>query len=214
MVDEHGGRAPSMRVLRMNETKRAIVKAAAHLFQTQGYAGTGLSEILAVAQAPKGSLYHHFPAGKEAIGVAAIEASSAARARALEHLNQETATAGDLVRACAAALGETLAHSGFTRGCAITTTILEAAPSIEAIRAAGAAGYERLVAIFADRFGAEGLAKDEALALAAFVLASLTGALVIARAQQSTRAMRAAGEAAARHVDAVIHAAPAHHGAP
>ena len=41
-----------------------IVEAAARLFQSQGYAGTGLTEILRASKAPKGSLYHYFPNGK------------------------------------------------------------------------------------------------------------------------------------------------------
>ena len=45
-------------------TKMRLTRSAAHLFRRHGYHGVGLSEVLAEASAPKGSLYHHFPEGK------------------------------------------------------------------------------------------------------------------------------------------------------
>ena len=42
------------------------------LFRQQGYASTGLQQIVAESEAPKGSLYHYFPSGKEALGEAAV----------------------------------------------------------------------------------------------------------------------------------------------
>ncbi|MBE1118778.1 helix-turn-helix transcriptional regulator, partial [Escherichia coli] len=38
-----------------------IVHATASLLASRGYFGTGLSDIIARAEAPKGSLYHYFP---------------------------------------------------------------------------------------------------------------------------------------------------------
>lgn len=43
------------------------------MFRKRGYHATGLNDILEVAQAPKGSMYHHFLAGKEEIGVYVIQ---------------------------------------------------------------------------------------------------------------------------------------------
>src|SRR5690349_19085907 len=53
-------------------TRERIVDASAELVRRQGYAATGLKQILAEAQAPFGSLYHHFPGGKEQLGANAI----------------------------------------------------------------------------------------------------------------------------------------------
>ena len=47
-------------------TRDRILYATAELFRRQGYAGTGLKQVVAEAQAPFGSLYHHFPGGKRA----------------------------------------------------------------------------------------------------------------------------------------------------
>ncbi len=55
------------------DTRSRILQAAQRLFRKCGYHATGLNDILELAQAPKGSMYHHFPAGKEEIGVYVIE---------------------------------------------------------------------------------------------------------------------------------------------
>ena len=55
------------------DTRERLLTAAQRLFRKRGYHATGLSDILEAAQAPKGSLYHHFPGGKEAIGVCVVE---------------------------------------------------------------------------------------------------------------------------------------------
>ena len=49
-------------------TKERIVEHSAELFRRQGYAGTGVKQIVAEASAPFGSVYHHFPGGKEQLG--------------------------------------------------------------------------------------------------------------------------------------------------
>ena len=56
-----------------SDTRERLLTAAQRLFRKRGYHATGLSDILEAALAPKGSLYHHFPGGKEAIGVCVVE---------------------------------------------------------------------------------------------------------------------------------------------
>ena len=56
-----------------NSKRDAILMTAAHLFQLQGYHATGLNQIIEESGAPKGSLYYHFPNGKEEIALEAIK---------------------------------------------------------------------------------------------------------------------------------------------
>src|SRR5215468_5205258 len=53
--------------------KDSLVRTAMRLFRQQGYASTGLQQVLAESGAPKGSLYHYFPGGKEQLGAAAVK---------------------------------------------------------------------------------------------------------------------------------------------
>ena len=71
-----------------SDSKGKTLAAAATLFRQQGYHGTALHDILAAAGSPRGSLYFHFPKGKEQIGEAALtlaaEATRQGIARAAE----------------------------------------------------------------------------------------------------------------------------------
>ena len=55
-----------------SDTRSRILRAALRLFRRHGYHGVGINQILAEAAAPKGSMYHHFPGGKEEIGAAVV----------------------------------------------------------------------------------------------------------------------------------------------
>lgn len=53
------------RQLRAEQTRAAIIAAAADLFDRQGYESTSLSDIVEHAQVTKGALYFHFAAKQE-----------------------------------------------------------------------------------------------------------------------------------------------------
>ena len=59
----------------MTTTRERIVEASAELFRRQGYTATGVKQIVTAARAPFGSIYHHFPGGKEQLGAEAIRRS-------------------------------------------------------------------------------------------------------------------------------------------
>ena len=54
-------------------TRDKLIDTMIDALQRKGLHGVGLNELLAAADAPKGSLYHHFPNGKTELAVAAIE---------------------------------------------------------------------------------------------------------------------------------------------
>lgn len=58
------------------DSREKILAAATRLFQLQGYYGTGLNQIIKESGAPKGSLYYHFPDGKEQLAIEAVNEMS------------------------------------------------------------------------------------------------------------------------------------------
>ena len=65
---------PSMK--KEASAKDRIVEVSAQRFRRKGFHGVGLTEILEAPSVPKGSLYHHFPAGKTDLALAAAEMAS------------------------------------------------------------------------------------------------------------------------------------------
>src|SRR5438093_8805032 len=64
-------------------TRSRVLLATSRLLQTRGYHGTGLAQILSEANAPRGSMYFHFPGGKEQLAVEALRKSEAWITRAM-----------------------------------------------------------------------------------------------------------------------------------
>ena len=59
-----------------NSTKELFLQTASSLFANKGYHATGISEILKLSRAPKGSLYYYFPEGKEQLAMEALQKTS------------------------------------------------------------------------------------------------------------------------------------------
>src|SRR4029077_15033304 len=57
---------------KVSSAREDMLSAATELFRARGYEGVGVAELLEASGAPRGSLYFHFPDGKEQIGVEVI----------------------------------------------------------------------------------------------------------------------------------------------
>jgi AcrR family transcriptional regulator len=175
-------------------TRERILYATAELFRRQGYAGTGLKQVVADAQAPFGSLYHHFPGGKQQLADEVIRAGGAFFQALVIAVYDEEATAEASVRAVFEGAAETLVSTDFQDACPIATVALEVASTNDDLRRATAEVFEQWTAALTERLGE----RDQALA----VVSALEGAFVLSRAQRSVEPMLAAGRMAAAHVAA------------
>jgi len=164
--------------------KANLTYAAIGLFRCQGYSATGLSEILAASQAPKGSLYHYFPGGKEELGATAVEVAGAVVTETLTRLAGQSVSFADFLSKYLHMLAQWLEESEFRDGCPIATTLLECTPRSQAIEAAGRVVLQQWIDIIAGVLAAEGDPQPQMRARG--VLAAAEGALLIARVQRST----------------------------
>lgn len=161
--------------------RAALVEAAMRLFRRQGYAGTGLQQILAESGAPKGSLYHYFPGGKEEVGAAAVELAGDLVADFLNEISARHESAGSFIRAYFRQYAKWMKESRFSSGCPIATTLLETAPDSQIITAAGQAAILKWTAIIAGVFKRNGYAAAASQRHAQLTIASLEGALILSR---------------------------------
>jgi TetR/AcrR family transcriptional repressor of lmrAB and yxaGH operons len=177
--------------------RQPIINAAVTLFRRQGYARTGLNDIVDVSGAPKGSLYHYFPLGKASIAVAAVEEAGRRVATTIQSLAKECRSTGELLRAHARLLAGWMRSSGFRNGCPITTVLLELAPRERAVAEAGRKAYAARVAILSEKLVADGHSRARAEALAVLCTSAMQGALIQARVERSGRPIEVtAGELA------------------
>ena len=173
--------------------RNAIVQSAAALFRRQGYAATGLADIVERSGAPKGSLYHYFPRGKAQIGEAAVASAGELVRRTLATIGQEAADAPALIAEYVRWLVKWMEQSGWRDGCPITTVLLETAAVDEAIRAAWRTAFSGWIAVVAEKLEGDGLPPEHAADLAGFAISALEGSLIQARVDQSPAPILAAG---------------------
>jgi AcrR family transcriptional regulator len=188
----------------MTSTKDRILYASAELFRRKGYTGTGLKEVTTQAQAPFGSLYHHFPGGKEQLGEDVIRVSGAFFLQLFVFIADEAPDVVTAVQDFFRGAGETLVATDYEDACPIAVIALEVASTNETLRVATADVFTSWLDEAAARFVAAGIPAARARELSLSFLSALEGAFILCRALRTTEPMAAAGAAAAREVRAAL----------
>ena len=189
------------------DTKERIVNAAAELFRRQGYSGTGIKQIATEAEAPFGSIYHHFPEGKEQLGDEVVRIAGRMYAHVLAPILFEAPDPVTATRDFFAGAARTLRDTDYVDACPIATIALEVASTNERLRVATADVFADWIAGCTAYFEGAGIDPDRSRELAITLLSLLEGAFVFCRAMRSTEALEVAGEAAAARVEAALGAA-------
>ena len=178
----------------VSPAREQIVEATCDLLEAQGYHATGLNQIVAESGAPKGSLYHYFPDGKEALAAAAIERTGrdlAGRVEAGLAAHDDLAAA---VQFLAQRIADAVEQSGFRAGGPLTTVAMETATSSARINLACRAAYDRLQAAFAAKLEASGHEPRRAAELAGFSTAAIEGGIMLSRTYHSGDPLRRVGQ--------------------
>ncbi|WP_280256320.1 TetR/AcrR family transcriptional regulator [Nocardia abscessus] len=166
----------------VSESRRRIEVAASGLLARHGYHGFGLKALSEAAELPYGSIYHHFPGGKEEIAVAAITGTGTLTGRMIRQAPTDVfATMATLFEFM---VGK-LADSRWTDGCPIGTPALDGGSDVEAVRSACVSAFDTMEQAFAGLLAELGLGGQEAAELATTVVAAYEGATILARIRQT-----------------------------
>jgi AcrR family transcriptional regulator len=185
-------------------TRDRILDASSELFRRQGLTGTGIKQILAQADAPFGSLYHHFPGGKDQLAAETIERAGAYYGQLVAEKIAEQPDLISGIRAAFLGAGEALEETDYADACPIETVALEVASTNEPLRRATAEVFESWLAALTALLTHEGVEPANARALAHTVVSALEGAFVLARAARRTDALDACADAMATLVEGAL----------
>jgi TetR/AcrR family transcriptional repressor of lmrAB and yxaGH operons len=171
-----------------------MVEAAAKLLWAQGFHATGLQQIVKESDTPRGSLYFHFPGGKEQL---AVEALRAAGRRMTDTIERALATHDDLVEALRDFVGlfvGGMQKSDYQRGCPLATVALETSATSDEIRRACDEQFSEWRGLIAARLRSRGSDAERADALATLTLSAIEGALILSRAARDTKPLEDVGD--------------------
>ena len=157
-----------------------LLNGARQLLAEKGYAGMELREVADRGNAPRGSIYHHFPGGKRQLAVEATELEGNEIRAALERALSERGLAATLTM-----FGEMFRRRVKDQperlGCPVAAAAL-ARPEDPALAAAATAAFQSWEAPIAAALRDEGVGKADAETFAGLVVSTVEGALVRARA--------------------------------
>src|SRR5258707_12671828 len=104
---------------RKTDSKERMIAAARRLFREHGYLGTALSDVVTESAAPRGSIYFHFPGGKEELATEVTLLHASDRIADINRAAATTHTAADLIAAFIGPERDGLVSSNYREGCAV-----------------------------------------------------------------------------------------------
>src|SRR2546421_10400566 len=116
---------------RRTDSRSRMIHAAAELFCQRGYHASAFSDVVRESGAPRGSIYFHFPGGKQELAREAVALAGDEIEEMVEAAAGRANDPGSLVRALGEIVAKRLEDSGYASGCSIATMVLELAPQDE-----------------------------------------------------------------------------------
>ena len=158
-----------------------MVDSAIKLLAMQGFQGASFSSVLEDSKAPRGSIYHHFPGGKDELILAAVDRSGQRAIDLVERFRGRSAE--EVVAAFVAVWRSLLAVSDFRAGCSVLGATVSA-PDDEIVDRA-AAVFRSWQARLADVLEVAGRSPEQSRELGTLLVAACEGAVVLCRAERS-----------------------------
>ncbi|WP_343572400.1 helix-turn-helix domain-containing protein [Mycobacterium sp.] len=182
---------------RPDRSRAALIDSAATLFRRQGYAATGLNQILDEAAVKPGSLYHHFPQGKQQLAAAVVDGTGAAIEKLLRRFLAGGLPVADIVDRWIDLLAAGLAADR-RDGCPIEPIATESVNASSLVREAAARAFNGWCTAIEERLRVDGWTTSEAESVAVAVISLIEGALILSRIAGDVGALNAAKSAARR----------------
>jgi AcrR family transcriptional regulator len=186
-----------------NDSRQNMIKTAAILFGERGYAATSFQDVIARSGAPRGSIYHHFPGGKEQLAAESLRWYAGRTRSKIAGDPAEVGPALDAIAGYFAATARWLRKSDFRGGCPIGGVALDLSGD-EPLREVVAEAFADWRRVLEHALRAEGCPAESAQALAALVIAASEGAIMLARTERDIQPYEDVAGEVLRHLRSVL----------
>ncbi len=186
------------------DPKAAMIEAATMLFRRRGYEGVGVAELLALSGAPRGSLYFHFPGGKEQIAIEAVTRAGLAVRDGIRARGAITGSIEEYIVTAFDGWADNLVASDYEKGCIVALVGLEAASASPALKKAADDAFASWEVELRDMAVAKGLDAERGARFATAFICAVEGSIMMARTRNATAPLMAAKESIVCHARALI----------
>jgi TetR/AcrR family transcriptional regulator, lmrAB and yxaGH operons repressor len=179
----------------MSTTRQHIIETTSNLLERQGFHATGLNQIVTESETPRGSLYYYFPEGKEELAAEAIQFKARQMSEGMRHMLAAYADPVEAIYQAILGMANHVEGGGCKGGAPIAAVALETAGCSERLRQASELAYQALTTPIQEKLIAGGYGAARAASLALMINATIEGAVILSRTQQSSTPLRiVAGE--------------------
>ncbi|MCW2652525.1 MAG: transcriptional regulator [Mycobacterium sp.] len=169
-------------------TRRRMLASAVEVLRERGAAGVTIDEVLARSRAPRGSVYHHFPGGRNQILIEALQYAGESMTSAIDNAASDGPMA--LLHQFTDMWEDVLRDSDFTAGCPVVAAAISTADEDPQLSADAAEIFDRWRTALTRSFEADGFGTEDAAALAITTIAAIEGAVVLCRSLRSAGPLR------------------------
>ncbi|WP_217253880.1 TetR/AcrR family transcriptional regulator [Streptomyces sp. AC602_WCS936] len=186
--------------------RERMVFSAAQLIRRDGVQATGMRDVAAHAGAPRGSLQHYFPGGKEQLVGEALRWAGRYAAERVDRFlaAMERPTPSGLFAAMVTQWTDEYEAAGFAAGCPVAAATVDCAGSSDATREAAADAFATWTRPVADALTGMGVPAARSEPLATLMISALEGAIVITRAERDVRALTTVARELGPLLDAAV----------
>jgi TetR/AcrR family transcriptional repressor of lmrAB and yxaGH operons len=171
---------------KVSSAREDMLSAAAGLFRARGFEGVGIAQLLEKSGAPRGSLYFHFPRGKEQIGAEVIHGFAVRTAARFRELDESGVEIDQFIEVVFKTTAKESKACDFHGSCPIAAIAAGFGADdkllAEAIHNCFAAWEDAI----ANAAQARGMSEANAALFASAFLAAMEGAFIVSKAQRST----------------------------
>jgi AcrR family transcriptional regulator len=165
--------------------RERMIRSALSLICRQGVSGTGMRAVVEHAGAPRGSLQHYFPRGKEQLVGEALVLAGVRAARSARPRTRSVERPSDVLASMVDAWRGWLTETDFALGCPAVATLADAAVASPGLRRAVEDTYRVWQDAVEGALIETGVPEGRAAALATLLISAVEGAVVLARARRS-----------------------------
>jgi TetR/AcrR family transcriptional regulator, lmrAB and yxaGH operons repressor len=170
------------------DTRTNMLISAAEVMRERGAAGVTIDEVLTRSGAPRGSVYYHFPEGRNQILTEALQYAGDAITADIDEAAGQGAMV--LLRKFVEFWEALLADSDFNAGCPVVAAAIGCADDELRLSAEAGQIFTRWRTALTWAFVADGFPESDADSLAVMTIAALEGAVMLCRSTRSTDPLR------------------------
>lgn len=171
----------------VSPTRMRMVDSAVALLRERSSAGVTIDAVLAHSGAPRGSVYHHFPGGRDDLIAEAVARAGAHVGQQIQRAAASGATPLEVVRGFVEFWERMLNRTDYLAGCPVVALTVDArtedSPQAALVAEVFTDWHQQLIPVLI-RAGAD---PERARRLATMMISASEGAVLLCRAHRSTQ---------------------------